>query len=620
MQEHQSMLKIGLVYGHLPSLEELDQFNLIANEVEISVICAVSVADYLQKTEMFSGIKIIPLPDYDENPSYLPGLENVLGGFDIVLIKERLGLYAYQALKVRMKHKYKLAVWIDNITPFVAEDVTQMRTIRNEVTDNADLILVQSKAARDALLVEGVDPLRIQYLEPWARDLGVRTVQNRAKVRESLGFSEEDFVIGFAGPLEWEERVWQLAHAASLAISEDASLKRRLKLVLAGVGSFAGHIRDRFINLGIDDRTVFLSLGKETYESVIAASDCLFFAPIEGRDRLEGDPYRVIPAMANGLPILACRNSIVEEYVGKHRLDFCGDSVASLAAAIEKAVTSKALLKDIVKKTGQEIRTRFNGDKIRQKMLDLFGQLALTTVRIDSSSIDFIIYDIEAKVRAKQYLSAIEAIESVMSQKTLSNEQHSSLYRLIGDCFTKLGDLDSGKDAYTKAIDFDKMSSKAHIGLGTVCLAKSGFDLAVVHFQKAIQLAPNDEMASFGLGLSFQGMGEFREASGWIKRSLEINPTNTAAIYSYLTVSHEIKSYEGILEALKTYLTIHPQDDNMLFTVAGLYFRTGEFKLADEYVQKILSMDATDQRAQGLAKQIQRSVHVEQQKALNVNG
>jgi tetratricopeptide (TPR) repeat protein len=443
----------------------------------------------------------------------MPGLEQSLAEYDIVVVKDRLGLYAYQAVKAKWKNRFRLAVWLDNLTTFPAEDVKQMRTIRNEVTNAADVFLVQTEAAKTTLLLEGIEAARIEYFAPWVEKTVVRNKKNRAKALETIGLPEGSFVIAHIGQIEWEEGLSDLTTGIKLAIDQNPSLARQLKLVFCGIGSFMSQLRETLIALKIDDRAMFIAPTRQAFETVLAAADCIFLGSTPARDRIEGEPYRLVSAMTNELPVLANRSPLIEEFCGKHRIDFCFGSPQSIADAIYKLSENAALKNDIVKKNASTIATKFGKDKIVKQMHVVFKKLAKKTPTLDSSSIDNQVREAEALVSSKQYLKAIDAIESVFQVKEIPLHHSANLYRLIGDCFAKLGDNDGAKNAYIKAIEQDPYSARAYIGLGTVGLVKQSHDIAVLHFQKAVSLAPDDEMANLGLGLAFQGMDEMEEAT-----------------------------------------------------------------------------------------------------------
>jgi tetratricopeptide (TPR) repeat protein len=224
------------------------------------------------------------------------------------------------------------------------------------------------------------------------------------------------------------------------------------------------------------------------------------------------------------------------------------------------------------------------------------------------------IVEVEAKISQGQYLAAVDLIESIFElEKDIPSHHKSNLYRLIGDCFTKLGDTEGGKNAYVQAVELDPYSAKAHIGLGTVSLTKANYDIGVIHFQKAVGLSPNDEMASLGLGLSFHGLDELTEASKWVLKSLEINPENTAAIYTLVRIAQEREQYDDTEYVLRKYLKLHPHDHNMLYTLGGLLYKMQKYADVVDSLREIIAINPMDARAQSLIKQAKRAMEKQAQ-------
>jgi tetratricopeptide (TPR) repeat protein len=600
-----SKKKLALVYGTLPTVEEIDQFMLINDQFDISVITSESICGYLTQTSNFHNLQCIALADHNDNPTYLPGLEKALGGFDVVVIKERLGMYAYQAIKAKWRHRFRLVVWVDNATAYPGDDIIQMRTIRNEIANSADLFIAQTEAAKQALLVEGVEEARISSYIPFVEGRIQRTAKTRAKALETLGLYDTDFVIAHMGQIEWEENLFDLVHAVKHLQTTDKSLGARLKIVFCGIGSFAGELRERLVSIGLDRQAIYVAPSRNAFEKVMQAADCIYYSTSSARDRLEADPYRIVTAMANQIPLLASRGPLVEEIVGKHRIDFCQGSIAGLAKAIKKSATAKAVVNDVARKNAAVMKEL--KPKAIREMKSIFNSVLKTTPTIDVSALEHQMQEVESLVLSKQYLAAIDLIESIFQIREIPLHHKSNLYRLIGDCFTKLGDSDSGRTAYTKAIENDQYSPRAYIGLGTVALTKHSYETAVIHFQKAVSLAPDDEMASLGLGLGFQGLREFDESSRWVTKSLEHNPENTAALFTLVQVAHERNKFGEVETAIAKYLTLHPQDYNLAYTLAAIKHKVGKNRDALELVEGIIAVDPYDDRAINLKLQINSS-------------
>lgn len=609
--------KVGLVLGSVPSVEEVDYFRLLTEAYDFTVIASESICGYLSQTSYFPQLTCIALHDHDENPTFLPGLEKVLEQFETVIVKERLGLYAYQVLKAKWRFQFKLVVWVDNLVPFAAHDVDQMRTIRTEVTNAADCFLVQSQAARTTLELEGVAPHRIQNFTPWIEGRVDRSAAGRAKARLALGLAEGDLVISYLGQIEWEEGLSDLIASAKLMITREPSLRQKLRIVICGVGSYSSDMRDIIKSLGLEENVVYYAPMRDANRAIQQATDLLYIAPLASRDRIEGDPYRILAAMVHGIPLLAARTAIAEEYCGKHRIDFCPGSPVSLAKAISRTRSMPNVVSDIIAKNQKVVAERFTTEKARESLITALSTVIKTDRQQSLSSLDIRVLEIEAKVKSKQYVEAVDLIEAVFKMDQVPVHHRANLYRLVGDCFAKLGDIDGAKDAYNHAAELDPYSPKVYIGLGTVGLMKGSNDVAVLHLQKAVSLAPDDEMANFGLGLAFQGMGEQKEASRWINKALAINPENTAAIFSIVRIAHESSSYDDAIKAIERYLKVNPNDYNFIYTLGGLYFKIGQYETTARLMKQILEIDPKDKRAAALAKQAKAEL---EQKASSSNG
>jgi tetratricopeptide (TPR) repeat protein len=309
--------------------------------------------------------------------------------------------------------------------------------------------------------------------------------------------------------------------------------------------------------------------------------------------------------MTNGIPLLGSRSPLVEEFCGKHRIDFCTSSPASIAEALQKAACATALKNNITKKNLATVESSYSKAVAGKSFQAFLDQITGSVEVSDQLSVEDQIVQVENFVANKQYLNAIELIESIFENESTSVHQSANLYRLIGDCFAKLGDNESAKDAYTKALSQDEYSAKSYIGLGTVSLVREAYDSAVFNFQKAIGLAPKDEMANLGLGLAFQGLKEFKEAMKWVVKSLDLTPDNKSALYTAVQIGHDLGDYSDTARVLEQYLVDHPSDHNFAYTLAGIYFSQGDKAKAMGVTDKILKDDPQHELAIELRSQIE---------------
>lgn len=598
-------IRMAVVFAVHPHPWDLEYLGLLKNHYDLKIITTESIGSLISSSHA-QTFELVVLADYPESPTFLPGLEKALSDFDLVIIKERVGLYSYQAMKAKWRHRFRLIVWVDNTVPFPADGLVRVSTIRNEVTESADGFLVFSQAAKETLEIEGVPKEKIYKLKPWVGQLPSRSDSKRFQIREEMGFSEGDLVILYLHDIGWESGLFDLLHGIKKAKSSDPYLEKRLKVLIYGMGSFIKDIKNRAIKLGIDNDLKFYTPFYPDYERVLLACDSMYYAPLVTRDYCGQNPFVLTLAMSLGIPVLAMRSDVVEEYLDKHRLDFCPGSIAGLAKALRKFAHEPQLVDDIRNKNQQKINQHFTIHKIQTQIEAVFSTILNVHSSISSDEVDHRVRDAEERVMAKKFVDAVEVIESIFAVGKIPAHHKSNLYRLMGDCFTKLGDFESGKNAYIKAIDEDDISHKPHIGLGTINLIKTNYQIAVIQFQKSVSLAPNDEMATLGLGLAFQGLNEHKEAHKWIAKSLESNIENTAAIYSLVRLAHEMGWYEDTEKYLTKYISLHPNDHDMIYSLAGIYFKLGKHSEAKKTILPLLAQDPRDEKLLSLMRQLNR--------------
>ena len=602
-----SQPRVAAVYGSLPSTEEIDQYIHITENFNLTIVSSDSIIAYLTQNSFCKDLKCIPLPDHDEDTTYLPGLEKVLVNFDIVIVKERLGVYAYQAVKAKWKSKFRLIVYIDNLMCFPGEDIQRIKTIRSEVTNSADLFIVQTTAAQATLIAEGISEEKIVKWPYWIRPHEAATKETRRKALCTLGLGERDLLILFNGQVEWEEGLLDLLNAIRQLKKSDRALNHRIKLAIYGIGSFANEVKQHSLLLGIDSDVLYLAPSRDSYITLLHAAHCIFVGSQPARDRIDGDAYRLVSAMSYGIPVVSPRTPLIEEIMGKHRLDFCIGSFKSLQSAILKSIESPRIVHNIIQNNKIKIE-KFMSVKVKDKMSEPLKRVGIVN-HLKKRDLDGQILEVENRIAQKEYVTAISLIEKILGiHQNIPNYHKSNLCRLIGDSFTKLGDPESAKKSYIEAIELDPYSYKSHIGLGTVSLTKANYDISIIQFQKAVELAPNDEMANLGLGLSFQGLDELKEAHKWVMKSLEINPYNTAAIYTLVKIASEREIYGDLEKILKQYLSKHPHDDNMVYTLGGILYKSCKYEEVIDLVQGILKSNPLDSRSQSLIKQAKRAI------------
>ncbi len=596
--------KMAVIYATIPSPEEIEQFVEFANgEYELAIVTAFSIGDYIHKTSRATGLKIITLADHLENHTYLPGLEEALKGFDMVVLKERIGLYVYQTIKAKWIHGFKLVVLVDNLTPWPTQDIPRLRTIRDEVMTAADSFIVQSQAAFEILVnMEGVSKERVHFVPPFVASTRTDTPKAKDESLRALGFQNGDFLVTVFGQIEWEEGLYDIIHGIWLARRESGGDYSKIKLAICGVGSFDHLTLERIESLSLTGSVKIFEPSRENFQRLIDGSSAIFSSIIQSRDRLEGDPFKLLIAVANKIPVISGRTPMADEFLGKWRLDFCLGNVASIASAVERGFKSTRLCSDISAKGLDQLNTLVKGDKSRSAFKEAMVVASKTVTQTSVHLLETQIKEVERLTHDSKYHEAIKLIDRIFSTPSLPIHHKANLYRIIGDCFTKLGDGVSGKEAYDTSLSIDPYFGLAWIGLGVLNLNQGNCDLAIINFQKAVTYAPQDDMACLGLGLAFQGISEFKEAGKWMERCLDLNPINSTGLYSIVKLAHEQKDFALAIPALERYLKLKPADLAVQYSLAGAYFASLDFSQCEQVLNAILAVDINHPQAKELKK------------------
>lgn len=569
-----------------------------------------------------------------ENKSFLGGLESEISDASVVVAVGEASLSTYQALKARRSMQNRLLVWQNaprppatlglwRATPFAAlpPQMTREKTIRREVLKTCDAIIALDKEGASWAYLEDVNPQRIRRI-----NRGVNTKifnlekweTNKREVRSALGLAVNDFIFLQTGPLEVDSGALDTVYAFKSLIQSHNKLSGKVKLLFCSTGTASADVRQAAVELQLEDHVFFLNpsdsgnklLVGNQLSPLIAGCDALIHSPVAPSN---GSPQRHLDTTYDILCGLACGVTVVSngfgwigEFAGRFYKTFAGGNIHSLSRQMFESIEKREKLLNVRRAAFKAIENELSFSQSSEDFAKVISS-ALTGPQLqDTNSLDLIFEQIEKTIQGKQYLDAITLINKAFGMPDISTTQKSSLFRHIGDCFTKLGDLENATANYTRALELDPYCSKSLIGLGTVSLQQHNYNVAVPQFQKAVGLSPRDDMASLGLGLAFEGLGELDEARRWTTRACELNIENTVAIFNLVKLAYDTEIFTEAERVVSRHVGLHPHDINMIFTLGGLAFRMGKLEEAGKLMENILLLDPMNGRAHSLMAQIQK--------------
>jgi glycosyltransferase involved in cell wall biosynthesis len=275
-------------------------------------------------------------------------IEDELRSADIVHASELSFWFAAEAAKHKPKFGYKLVLTAWETIPFLDTYRNKhARRYRQLTLPAADLFLAATERAREALLLEGVEPERIQVCYP-----GIDV--------ERFGVPPPDpppgeHVIVSPGRLVWEKGHQDVMRAIALLrhgiVPNPAGTAPRLLVV--GSGPEEKRLHAYAEELGIADLVEFRSLPYEEMPQVYAEASCLVLGslPAAGCSFYLGDLPRCFweeqfglvfaEAMAAGLPIITTTSGAIPEVVGDSAELFAPGDWVELARKLAAGPLSK---------------------------------------------------------------------------------------------------------------------------------------------------------------------------------------------------------------------------------------------------------------------------------------
>ncbi len=138
--------------------------------------------------------------------------------------------------------------------------------------------------------------------------------------------------------------------------------------------------------------------------------------------------------------------------------------------------------------------------------------------------------------------------------------------------------------------------------MGLFFLNQGNTDEAIKHFNKALALKSDYDLALCMIGLAHSMNGKFNEAINYLKKALSISPGLTEAhnylgvVYQELGLLDEAEKEFMIATLDKTYLS----RDNPYYNLARIYFARDKLEEALNYVNKALEISRNFRMANNL--------------------
>jgi len=186
--------------------------------------------------------------------------------------------------------------------------------------------------------------------------------------------------------------------------------------------------------------------------------------------------------------------------------------------------------------------------------------------------------------------------------------QHYEKLQELGDYYTSVGDYTQAKKCYGKATSLSPDEPGPYVGLGVIDFQKNLLDDAEIAFRVARRLAPDCSRAYAGMAMVAQKKADYEKAFEMYLKCLELDTDNLTALLGLFQTSCQMGSFAKVIHYLELYLSTHPHDSSVMFSLAALYVKEGRFEQSRKILLDILTLDPGNEDAANLLEEVDRNL------------
>ena len=135
-------------------------------------------------------------------------------------------------------------------------------------------------------------------------------------------------------------------------------------------------------------------------------------------------------------------------------------------------------------------------------------------------------------------------------------------------------------------------ASNAHNDLGVILAKRQNYAEATAHFSSAVQADPDNAGAQMNLAQALAANGKFAEAETHFLAAIRLKPANPMAHKSFASVlSQQGRNSEAIVQLQLALCLDTKPDIQTRLDLAGIFFRTGAARAAEDQFRKVLSLN-----------------------------
>ena len=192
--------------------------------------------------------------------------------------------------------------------------------------------------------------------------------------------------------------------------------------------------------------------------------------------------------------------------------------------------------------------------------------------------------------------------ERYLLQSLRNKSDNAKALNELGAVQRHLGKNSQSITSFNKAISLDPEDGEPYMGLGdTYFYGMDDYKNAVDAYVKGLERDPDNEVAAYNIGFSYNDMGQFQNALPYLNKALQLKPGYYEARAEVGFAQLKLKRYPEALTTLRTAVAASPNFDTSHYYLGQVYVLTGnrtsamnEYRelqrLNSQYADKLMGM------------------------------
>ena len=279
---------------------------------------------------------------------------------------------------------------------------------------------------------------------------------------------------------------------------------------------------------------------------------------------------------------IKCLESDTEDYSALYNVIYCFDfldqneeAVAYLEQFIDKNPYSEV--------AWHQLGRQFYSLKNYEKAVWAYDYATL----IDESFLGAYLEKAKSLEKLKKYQEAIDCYKTTME---LDDATSFALLR-VGKCYEKLGNIEIALKYYHKTVHEDPLLDKAWIAITDFYIRQKNYPKALYYANKAIGIDSDNSDYWKRYAVINEAMNHFEEAELGYKKSFELGDINLDTFLLWTNMLQVIGENEEAIEILLHATEVFPDEYEIEYRLAGLYYLNGETKKGNFHLNNALRMN-----------------------------